>query len=80
MLSAIHFASLQLSMDFHPHLVSPLRVRSPLPAWRLFNPACSLPVLRAPQGLRQNRGCEHIVGGKSRDKRRSLEKKKNNPL
>lgn len=32
MLSPIHFASLQLSVDFHPHLISPLRVCSPLPA------------------------------------------------
>lgn len=45
MLSPIHFASLQLSMDFDLHLVSPLRVCSPLPVWSHFNaaqqPACA---------------------------------------
>lgn len=45
MLSPIHFASLKLSVDFHPHLVSPLRGCSPLPAWRHFSQARCLVVL-----------------------------------
>lgn len=61
MLSPIHFASLRLSVDFHPHLVSPLRACSPLPARRWLSPSCA----GGSSGPRQGRGCrapdEHIV-------------------
>lgn len=53
MLSPIHFASLKLSVDFHPHLVSPLRGFSLLPAWRHFSHASCLVVL----------GCRALCNG-----------------